>query len=375
MADEPDQDRVYAEARKVYGWAPVGVLAVSSIAIAAWLLWPGMREFPAGGDVIDAAQTEQILEDANQALRERADALRAAIDGAVCRADGVLVLPDGTTPFGTSPPEEGEAAPDRARANPGSLLPPRPARVIAPYDVGEAEPGSLLARLENGTVMVIAQGQNGEESGTGFFISETLIVTNHHVVSQSGPNTTVFVTSKALGGLREATIVATDGPLQSTGGDFALVEIADAAGTPLTIKVSATPLTLQNVVASGYPGDVLDMDSAFAALTQGDTSAVPRLTVTDGIVNTEQTIPPGLRLVVHSAPIANGNSGGPLTDMCANVVGVNTFVRTGELRNLNVAQASRNLVDFLDRAGVTVETTAEACAPMLSADGATGQGD
>ncbi|MFD2855220.1 trypsin-like peptidase domain-containing protein [Seohaeicola zhoushanensis] len=142
----------------------------------------------------------------------------------------------------------------------------------------------------------------------------------------------ILVTGKALARPAPAEVVKTLGPLTEAGGDFALLKIADVAMPGFTLHVPSAPLTLTNVVAAGYPGDVLETDAAFAALKAGDLAAVPGLTVTDGIVNTEQQLAPGTHVLMHSAALSSGNSGGPLVDMCGRLVGVNTFVRQGACR-------------------------------------------
>ena len=122
---------------------------------------------------------------------------------------------------------------------------------------------------------------------------------------------------------------------------------------------------MQSVVAAGYPGDVLETDNAFQRLRSGDSGAVPDLTVTDGSINTQQNLGDTSNAVVHSAPISQGNSGGPLVDMCGRVVGVNTFVRQGELRNLNFALAIPDLIAFLGGTGAAPMVERERCAPQL----------
>jgi len=47
---------------------------------------------------------------------------------------------------------------------------------------------------------------------------------------------------------------------------------------------------------------------------------------TSGDVNTVQPQASGVSLIIHTADISPGSSGGPLVDKCGVVVGVNTFV-------------------------------------------------
>ena len=353
------------------GWIPLAALLLASGAIAAWLLWPGTRLFPAETAAVGDGEAVAIAEEANRALAQRAEELRAAIAGGQCRADGVLVLPDGRTPYGLAPPALDATPQQRAEgqgaADPGGLLPPPPSHVVLPPAAPGAAPGTLLGALEAGTVLVVAEMATGLELGSGFFVDADHVVTNHHVVGDPGQASQVYVTNRVLGGLKPARVLASRGPFDTTGADFAVLEVQGAQAAPFVLRVGAAPLTLQNVVAAGYPGDVLDIDASFSRLMEGDASAVPSLTVTDGIVNTEQRVSPTSNLVVHSAPISQGNSGGPLVDLCGRVVGVNTAVKTGELRNLTLALASRDLVAFLDTAGVRPEVLSDECAPVVAA--------
>jgi S1-C subfamily serine protease len=189
-------------------------------------------------------------------------------------------------------------------------------------------------------------------------------VTNHHVIEAVGPGG-VFVTSRGLGSLRPATVLITRGPFHAEGVDFALLRVPGAAQPFFEVLSTDTTLKLQAVIAAGYPGDLLVSDRAFAALQAGDARAVPDLSVTDGLVNTEQTVDVGTRLVVHSAPISVGSSGGPLIDYCGRVVGVNTFVRQGPMRNLNFALGTADLLRFLDTAAVQPSVVTEVCQPVV----------
>lgn len=352
------------------GWVPLAVLLLAAGATALWLLWPGTRIFPAETVAVGDGQAVTIAEEANRALAQRADELRAAIAGGQCRSDGVLVLPDGRTPYGLEPPAP-EATPQQRSdaqgvADPGSLLPPPPSNVVLPPAAAGGAPGTLLGALEAGTVLVVAETAAGMELGSGFFVDDQHVVTNHHVVGDPGQAAQVYVTNHVLGELKPARVLAARGPFESTGADFAVLEVQEAHAAPFALRVAATPLTLQNVVAAGYPGDVLDIDAAFTRLMEGDASAVPSLTVTDGIVNTEQRVSATSTLVVHSAPISQGNSGGPLVDLCGRVVGVNTAVKTGELRNLTLALSSRDLAAFLEEAGVSPQVASDDCAPVVA---------
>ncbi|MCB2095050.1 MAG: trypsin-like peptidase domain-containing protein [Rhodobacteraceae bacterium] len=355
-------------------WLPLVVLLLLAGAAVIWLLMPGTRIFPVErADIVDDAAAAEATSQINESLETRLAALRAALDGAQCRDDGTLLMPGGRTIEGLLPPVPGnpdDAPGKKAAADPISILPPDPARVQVP-DRDPDDPGStaidsasLLDMIEARTVMVVARTAEGLSTGTGFFIAPELVVTNLHVVNGAPPGS-VHVTSKSLGALQSAQVLKTEGPFTNTGTDFALLRVAGANARHFALLMPTNSLKLQSVIAAGYPGDVLRTDASFAALKSGDARAVPGLTVTDGTVNTEQSLTPGTLAIVHSAPISQGNSGGPLVDMCGRVIGVNTFVVHGNLRNLNFALSTQDLKRFVEGAGVTVDVTSQPCQPQI----------
>ncbi|UIJ33043.1 serine protease (plasmid) [Cereibacter azotoformans] len=359
---------------RAWEWAPLLVLLLLVGGAVIWLLIPGNRLFPPRmAAVVEDARAAEIAAEINAALEARRAALQAALDGAQCRADGTLIMPGGRTIEGLLPPVPGSPADrpgQRAEADPTPVLPPDPARVQVP-DLDPGDPGStavadasLLEVIESRTVMVVARGPDGVATGSGFFVAPDLVMTNFHVVSGAASDS-IFVTNRSLGTLRPTQLLRADGPFEPTGSDFALLRVPGVSARHFTLLRPAGSLKLQSVIAAGYPGDVLATDTAFAALTSGDISAVPDLTVTDGTVNTEQAVSAAIRAVVHSAPISQGNSGGPLVDMCGRVVGMNTFVRQGALRNLNFALSAPDVIGFLRAAGASPSITGTDCRPEV----------
>jgi S1-C subfamily serine protease len=354
-------------------WVPLAVLLGLALAVLVWVLLPGTRLFPAPAPALAITDEDAraLAARLNDDLRARAEVLEAALGGAQCRADGTLVLPDGRTPEGLLPPipgAEGSAPGDRAEASPLAPLAPPADRVVVPdgppgATAEEMGTATLIDLIEARTVLVLAFSDRSMSNGTGWVVGPGLIVTNHHVIEDAGPGG-IHVVNAALGTPQPAQLVVSDGPLEVTGGDFALLRIADTSLPAYALYLPDQSLKLTAVIAAGYPGDVLETDAAFAALQQGAV-AVPDLTVTDGVVNTEQDLTPATHVLVHSAPLASGNSGGPLVDLCGRVLGVNTFVRTGPMRTLNFALAAESLVPFLAGAGVVPVTATGACAPVV----------
>jgi S1-C subfamily serine protease len=346
-------------------WVPLLILLLLAGAVLAWLLLPGTRIFPDPVQVaITDSDTLQAQRALNDSLRARRDALQGALDGAICRPDGVLVLPDGATPEGLTPPPVGVAPDRKAQAAPDGLLPNRPDRVLLPDD--EAGEVTLLDWIEARTVMVLARSAGGMAVGSGLVVGPGLIVTNQHVIEGAGDGD-VLIAARSLARPQPATVLKARGPLADTGTDFALLRIEDDSLPAFALHRPQASLKLAQVIAAGFPGDVLEMDVDFAALRNGDPGAMPELTVTDGIVNTEQKFGPVTQVLMHSAPLSTGNSGGPLIDMCGRVVGVNSFVRKGRLQNRGYALAITDLLAFLDGTPAAPQIIETACAPVVLA--------
>ncbi|ARC88617.1 trypsin-like peptidase domain-containing protein [Rhodovulum sp. MB263] len=353
-------------------WVPLLVLLLIAGGVLVWLLLPGTRIFPprSPDPAIDRAAAATAVAEINASLEERLARLQTALEGAQCRPDGTLTMPDGRTIEGLLPPDPAnpaDAPGSRAAADPRPILPPDPARVQVPSDGASAmDLTSLLELIEARTVMVVryladADARPGQqvraERGSGFFVGPDLVVTNSHVV-EGAQGERIFVINRSLGEQYQATVIKTVGPFGSTGRDFALLRVEGVNAPYFTLLKPGHSLKLQSVIAAGYPDDLLGD-------WRGGTDPVPDLAVTDGTVNAEQALAQGSPALVHSAPISQGNSGGPLVDMCGRVVGVNTFVRQGALRNLNFALSSDDLLDFLESAALTPATVTRPCQPQL----------
>ncbi len=351
-------------------WVGPLIAVVVLALILGYLLIPGVLLYPpeppaaaAPGPGDDLA----LRRDINQALEDRARALREAVGQNVCRADGQLVLPDGT-------PLNGAGANGAPGAEPGpsskALLPPDPGALTVPPSADAATTpsfqGSLVDLLDQATVLVVVAGEHGA-IGSGFFVAPETVVTNRHVVEGAAPDQ-IFVTNQKLGGLQPAHIKDITASSTIGGPDFAVLEVPSAAHLP-QLALASRVERLENVVAGGFPGVILETDVNFQALRNGDPTAIPQMAVTQGVVTVIQKAGPDLPIIVHTANISPGNSGGPLVDSCGRVVGINTFIRVDQESSsrLNYALEASALAAFLSEHSVPHTLLDDPCQPQVAA--------
>ena len=395
-------------------WVPLAVAA--GLAGLALLLinLPGVLRYPAlPGQTAMApvdAQRNAALEEHNRSLREQIEQARRLLGRNVCVRDGTLFEPPSLLPSGrsemvpnapTSPPT-GTAASDAAgpvgpvlgtpalqnpapssgqpvaaEARPigaeegGNLLPKAPETMQVPRGSVPNFEGNFTDLLDKTTVLVLVPPRG---MGSGFFISPRHIVTNRHVVDGAANNAPILVTNKLLGGLKPARLVAKSEQGAPGNPDFAVLEIEASSTSPPAMPLTNAMGRLQRVIAAGFPGIVTASDQKLEALKQGDRSAIPDLVLTQGAITVVQNRESGRPIIGHEATISPGNSGGPLVDDCARVVGVNTygiFDESGK-HKVNYALAVASLIAFLNTHSVAFEVNDSVCQPTAARAGDAG---
>ncbi|MDD4701825.1 MAG: serine protease [Desulfovibrio sp.] len=324
-----------------------GVLFFLSLfLLTAWLFW---KEWQTAEKLKEqtAAQTAE-LQKQNQSRQGFIARLRLLLKEEPCEV--LRQLPLLSPPAGVVwPPLAGNTG------KPDGILPDasgataRPAPTTPQASQPAVAPQGFAALMEQATVLVLALRQEGLSMGSGFYVAPGYVVTNAHVV---GAADKAAVVNKATGAPLSARVVQS---VQSDGRDFAILAVD---GGP-----AITPLALTNdvwrterVSAWGFPGAVTNDDPQFTALLNGNATAAPEVVYTDGVVSVILERKPAL--IVHTATVSQGNSGGPLVNDNGEVVGINTFIKLDDesYRQSSLAIVSASLAEFLRSAGVPFTT-------------------
>lgn len=211
--------------------------------------------------------------------------------------------------------------------------------------LAHAEPADIDAAAR-GVVRVVIIGNDDSElfpvsHGTGFAVTNDLIVTNAHVVRDAMSDDDLRIGIVPSGGGQ-----AVYGRLVSVNArnDLALVRLTGSLRLP-PLAIAGRPVASSGEVTSvGYPMNVdraqgLDLADIFRSMPPVKSR---------GFVSGER---PSRQFdtILHTAPIARGNSGGPLLDPCGRVVGVNSFGADNEGGDAEFffAVSNRELLPFL----------------------------
>ncbi|MDP4539845.1 serine protease [Qipengyuania sp. DY56-A-20] len=214
----------------------------------------------------------------------------------------------------------------------------------------QAEPADIDAAAR-GVVRVVILGSDGEEvypisHGSGFAVSPTQIVTNAHVIRDALADDSLrigIVPSDGAGAVYGKAVAI------SSRNDLALVELTGDLRLPPLTLVGGPLADSGESYAVGYP---MNVDKA-QGLDIGDIfRSQPPVKSRGFLAGTRPSR--SFDTVLHTAPIARGNSGGPLLDGCGRVLGVNSFGADsgGSDAEFFFAVSNRELRAFLRDNGV-----------------------
>jgi len=335
--------------------------------VAVQLPAPPPPSAPPGPDQAQIKALEEQIEKqkaANKQIEDQIVLLKERLKADVC------TIKDPLGKGGPASPAPAGALPERkteAPAGPGTgpaKVTPAAASIDLPQTgakVGKMTPASLSQALEQATVLVVSAGG---DSGSGFFVAPNYVVTNHHVVGRAAPGSEALVLSKHLKTGYIGTVVATSQTGQGTEADYAVIKVDDVPpGSVRPLPLAGEPVALSEVVAAGYPAIAIAQDRNLRRLVAGDLKAAPEVVLTKGTVGAVQNKERNTPMVLHSADISAGNSGGPLIDSCGRVVGINTYIVTSrQTTKANYALGSSWLAAFLRGAKTPFDWRADSCA-------------
>lgn len=205
------------------------------------------------------------------------------------------------------------------------------------------------------TIAVVGDEVVGFGHGSGFAVAPNRIVTNAHVVelAQRYPDNVVIGVVPSEGSKSyQGKLIAYDAQH-----DLALIEFTGTRLPPLTMY-KGNPAEGDSLIALGYPGNV-DIATAQSAKDFITPQSPVRSQGGFSGVRTLQ----GTSMLLHTASIARGNSGGPLLDRCGRVLGVNAAITNGDAGDANFAFAiaGSELANFLTKAKQPFQAVAVPC--------------
>ena len=235
--------------------------------------------------------------------------------------------------------------------------------------IAQAEPADIDVAAR-GVVRVVILGQSTNDEiypvshGTGFAVAPDKIVTNAHVVrdAMSDGDLRIGIVPSGGGEAVYGQIIAVNSRT-----DLALVEVTGDLRLPPLAITSREVADSGQVVSVGYP---MNVDRAQGLAMSDIFRSMPPVK-SPGFVSGAR---PSRQFdtILHTAPIARGNSGGPLLDPCGRVVGVNSFGADNEGGDAEFffAVSNRELLPFLRENDVTPLTNDSTCRSLADLDAA-----
>ena len=218
-------------------------------------------------------------------------------------------------------------------------------------DIGAA--GRSVVRVV--TIAVVDGQVVGFGHGSGVAIAPNRIVTNAHVMELADrypDNVVIGIVPSEGSKSYQGRVIGYDSQA-----DLALIEYTGAALPPATLYTGPVDEG-EGVVALGYPGNV-DLATARSAADY----IVPQSPVrSEGVFSGRRTLT-GVQVLLHTASIARGNSGGPLLDRCGRVIGINSAITRADEGDstFGFAIADTALATFLREAKQPFASIATPC--------------
>jgi serine protease Do len=226
--------------------------------------------------------------------------------------------------------------------------------LLSPFMVSQSRgDASDIAAATRGVVRIaVFSSAEGQRTlighGSGVVVASDKIITNAHVAEPARFDESVTFTVIPSEGNKTYTarLVASSGPK-----DLALLQLTES-GRLIPASFFSGPVgDGVDVIAIGYPANVdIALEQSEADVLRPSPPVKTRGSVSSGRSSKS------VESLLHTAPIAPGNSGGPLVDACGRVVGINSFgaVADGGGAEFYFAISVREVVTFLQGLGVTI---------------------
>jgi S1-C subfamily serine protease len=356
-----EQDPKRPKSTKNYIWAALGALA----ALLIFWLWQ-TASAPLPGEVAPSPQSStapqagsgeglvvrnnellMIQQARNAALEEEIQRFEEMLRDDPCQILQLLQSRDpGRQPLAPGSLPESNAAPGESGFAPPPAAPEEEMENLPPV-AKPAEPDSVGGLIEQATVFMLALDADGQvRMGSGFFVAPGIIISNRHVVGSV--NSKIMAGNPSMGGMRPGRVMTVSGEEKR---DYALVRLAGAETMPF-LRIGNSAKRTERVSAWGFPAFITASDPKLQALIQGDISAAPEGIYSEGVVSVVlEDKPP---LIVHTAALSQGNSGGPLVNEQGVVVGINTMIKLASesYNQSSVALPGSDIASFMQEAGV-----------------------
>ncbi len=238
---------------------------------------------------------------------------------------------------------------------------------FAALSVAGKEPD--IAALKNHTVKILVSsqligpgGQTGSLSthGSGYLISEKYAVTNNHVCCRTERNGFKITSTALRVHTGRNTFTGARAVWASPDKDLAVLELEQPLQKPSAVFLAPAHVKDgSRVWAIGFPG------AAESQAASPESNFAP--VVTHGIIGkfVEKRLgqmSPLIHVIDHSAPVNPGNSGGPLFNVCGQVVGTNhAKAASAEVEGIYWAIDNKELLGELDRLQVPYKVDAQTC--------------
>lgn len=253
------------------------------------------------------------------------------------------------------------------------------------------------SKAEKGVVRIaVLQDLAGNitwSTGSGFQIGSDLVVTNHHVVKDSGSKTLVVASRKSDTAIEihDATILHEDQEL-----DFAILKVPGLSGNSLTLSEASIEKGSQ-AFAIGFPSSADASQNAGSKQGEGESKFIelvfsPKRGIfenanSDVVEFLDPTVSSGevrklvsrkwdpknktkLEVIDHDVNIGHGNSGGPLFDICGRVIGINTAgIDLSAADSVKNSSRATELIKFLKQKNISADTTSSPCEASTSFSG------